>query len=246
MVILQPHIFHQFPEIIFGFSTKYGDDYVPPFYFNLSLTVDDDREKVINRRKYFFSSLGLSQEKTAFQKQLHGDGITLVTKPGNTGESDALITNIKGIALSISTADCTAVFIYDTKRNIIAAVHSGWRGTHKRIVEKTVKKLTSDFGSDPKDMFAYLAPSISMVNYEVGGEVAELFDSKYLVQRGDKFLLDVSAANYDMLLNEEIPYYQIQRSNLCSFEYDELFHSFRRDGKHSGRALGIIAMKETV
>jgi YfiH family protein len=246
MVILQPHIFHQFPEIIFGFSTKYGDDYIPPFYFNLSLSVGDDSEKVINRRKYLFNTLGLSQEKAAFQKQVHSNGITLVTEPGNTGESDALITNIKGIALSISTADCTAVFIYDTRKNIIAAVHSGWRGTHKRIVEKTVRKLIYDFGSDPEDLFAYLAPSISMVNYEVGGEVAELFDSKYMIQKGDKFLLDVLAANYDMLLNEKIPPHQIQRSNLCSFEYDELFHSFRRDGKHSGRALGIIAMKEAV
>ncbi|HEY6907373.1 MAG TPA: peptidoglycan editing factor PgeF [Ignavibacteriaceae bacterium] len=246
MLILQPHIFRQFPGIIFGFSTKYGDDYVPPFYFNLSLTVDDDREKVINRRKYFFSSIGLSLEKAAFQKQVHGDGITFVTAPGNTGESDAMITSIKGIALSISTADCTAVFIYDTRRKIIAAVHSGWRGTHKKIVEKTIKKLKSDFGSDEKDMFVYLAPSISMANYEVGREVAQLFDSKYMIERGDKFLLDVASANYDMLLEAGIPKYQIQKSNLCSFEYDELFQSYRRDGKQSGRALGIIAMKEAV
>jgi hypothetical protein len=84
------------------------------------------------------------------------------------------------------------------------------------------------------------------VNYEVGNEVAELFDSKYLIQSGNKFLLDVSSANYDMLINEGIPPYQIQKSSLCSFEYSEVFHSYRRDGKISGRALGLIAMKETL
>jgi len=82
------------------------------------------------------------------------------------------------------------------------------------------------------------------VNYEVGNEVAGLFDEKYLIRTGDRSLLDVSLANYDMLIGEGIPPNQIQKSSLCSFEYHELFHSYRRDGKQSGRALGVIAMRE--
>ncbi len=155
-----------------------------------------------------------------------------------------MISDKINIALSISTADCTAVFLYDIKRKIIAAVHSGWRGTQQRITEKTVKKLKSEFGCNPVDLFAYLAPSISRVNYEVGREVAELFDAEYMDKTGDKFLLDVAGANYDMLIREGIPPYQVQRSGLCSFEYNDLLHSFRRDGKLSGRALGVIAMKD--
>ena len=57
-------------------------------------------------------------------------------------------------------------------------------------------------------------------------------------------MLDVSSANYDMLRNEGIPEYQIQKSSLCSYEYYEVFHSYRRDGKESGRALGFIAMRK--
>lgn len=244
MLILQPHIFSEFPEIVFGFSTKFGPDHDPPYYFNLSLSVNDDRDKVIRRRNSFFSSLGLSAEKAAFQKQVHDAKITFITRAGIFGESDAMITDKQGIALCISTADCTAVFIYDIKIKVIAAIHSGWRGTQKRITEKAVKRLKSDFGCNPKDLFVYLGPSISPINYEVGLEVAELFDPKYLSLNGDKYHLDVSSANYDMLINEGIPPYQIQKSNLCSFEYNEVFHSYRRDGKQSGRALGIIAMKE--
>ncbi len=244
MLILQPHIFNEFPEIIFGFSTKFGPVTEAPYYFNLSLSVDDDKNRVINNRKSFFSSMGLSAGNAAFQKQVHGDKITVVSKAGNIGESDAMITDKHEVALCISTADCTAVFIYDIKRKIIAAIHSGWRGTQKRITEKTMYKLKTDFGCSPENLFVYLAPSISWINYEVGKEVAGLFDPKYLVKKGDKFLLDVSSANHDMLINEGIPPHQIQISGLCSFEYTELFHSYRRDGKQSGRALGIIAMKE--
>jgi len=246
MLILKPHIFNEFPEIIFGFSTKYGTDHKPPYYFNLSFSVDDNKEKVLNNRELFFSSIGLSIDSAVFQKQVHGDAITYARTPGNIGESDAMITDKMNVALSISTADCTAVFFYDLKRKIIAAVHSGWRGTQQKITEKTVAKLKSEFGCDPADLFVYLAPSISRVNYEIGPEVAEFFEAEYLDKKGDKFLLDVAAANYDMLINEGIPSSQVQRSELCSFEYNELLHSYRRDGKLSGRALGVIAMKDPV
>ncbi len=245
MLILQPHIFSEFPEVIFGFSTKFGENEKPPYYFNLSFSVDDDRKKVSENREKFFVSLGLSPDKAAIQKQVHGDTITIVNKPGNIGESDAMISGKTGLGLCISTADCTPVFIFDSRKKIIAAIHSGWRGTEKKIVKKTIKKLKEDYKSNAEDLFVYLAPSISQVKYEVGNEVAELFDSKYLLKSNDKFLLDVSSANYDMLINEGIPPYQIQKSSLCSFEYSEVFHSYRRDGKKSGRALGLIAMKET-
>ena len=246
MLILRPYIFRQFPEIIFGFSTKFGNNYIPPYYFNLSLSVNDDRDIVLNNRKSFFSELGLSPEKAAFQEQVHGDFITIVHKPGNTGESDAMITDKEEIALSISTADCTAVFIYDHKKKVIAAVHTGWRGTHKGITKKVMMRLKSEYKCDPSDLYVYLGPSVAQVNYAVGSEVAELFNPVYLLNTGDRIFLDVSAANYDMLLSEGIPSCQIQKSSLCSYEYNELLHSYRRDGKHSGRALGVIVMRELV
>ena len=180
MLKLRPHIFKEFPELIFGFSTKFGENEKPPYYFNLSLSVGDERDKVLGNREKFFNELGYSTEKSVIQKQVHGDTITTISKPVNIGESDAMITDKKGIGLCISTADCTPVFIYDADKKIIAAVHSGWRGTEKKIVEKTVKKLKAEFNCKPENLFVYLAPSISQVNYEVGKEVADLFDTKYL------------------------------------------------------------------
>lgn len=243
MIILRPYIFRRFKELIFGFSTKIDVNARPPFYFNLSLSVGDDKEIVLKNREKFFSALGLSTEKAAFQKQVHGDKISYVTEPGNIGESDAMITKVPGIALCISTADCTPVFIYEPETKIIAAIHSGWRGTQKRITEKTVEKLKTEFKCKPENMFVYLGPSISQVNYQVGKEVADYFDRKYLIKDDNKFLLDISSANYDMLIGQGIHPSRIQPSFLCSFEYKEVFHSYRRDGKFSGRAISTIALR---
>ncbi len=74
------------------------------------------------------------------------------------------------------------------------------------------------------------------------GQVAELFDKKYFIDWGEKYILNVSQANYDMLLNFGLCKNNIQASSLCSYEMNNILHSYRRDGLHSGRALGVIAI----
>lgn len=244
MEIIFSNLFRKFPEITFGFSSKYGLNRNAPFYFNLSYTVGDDEEIVKENRNYFFGRLGLPLSQIAFQKQIHSDIIKFVETPGTVGESDAMITKKMGIGLAISAADCTPIFIYDKKNSIIAAVHSGWKGTQKQILKKVVGNLNYHFKSKPENLFVYIGPSISQLNYEVGADVAALFDQKYLLMKEKKIYLDVGRANYDILLNFGIPKENIEVSELCTFKETELFHSYRRDGIKSGRMLGVIAMKE--
>ena len=244
MIIIQPHIFRQFSEIGFGFSTKVGNSARPPFYYNLSFSVGDDLVTVKQNRNLFFKQLGIKESNVAFQKQVHGDFIKVVDSSGNQGESDALITREKNLGLAITSADCCAIFIYDFKKEIITAVHSGWRGTSKKILSKTLEKLKKEFGCNPQDLYCYLSPSISKQNYEVGKEVAEQFDKKYSTKKMDKYYLDLKTANYDMMIEHEINPNQIQVSRLCSFGYSSLLHSYRRDGKNSSRALGVIFMRD--
>ena len=133
--------------------------------------------------------------------------------------------------------------MYDLKNNVIAAVHSGWQGTEQQILLKTLLMLQKDYSSKPENMIVYIGPSISKSNYEVGKEFEEKFDKAYLKPKGDKFLLDVSGINYQILLDFGIPKNQIQKSGLCTYEFSTLFHSYRRDGNLSGRSLGVIAIK---
>ena len=244
MIIIKPYIFKRFPEIIFGFSTRIGMNRKAPFYFNLSYNTGDEQNIVDENRKLFFEELGLSENNIAFQKQVHGNEISFVNKNGNCGESDALSTNKKGLGLAITSADCTGIFIYDFKLKIIAAIHSGWRGTAKKIVQKTLLRLKDEFNCKPENLICYLSPSISQQNYEVSKETADQFDSRYYLVQNSKIFLDIKQPSYDMLINFGVKKSNIQLSNLCSFEYNSFLHSYRRDGKNSGRSIGVIAMKE--
>ncbi len=244
MKFIQPEIFKKYSEIIFGFSTKIGLNRGAPFYFNMSFSTGDDEKIVAENRKAFFNALGLSGDKIAVQKQIHSDIVKYVTCGGMNGESDAMITNRSNLGLAISTADCTPVFIYDPENEVIAAVHSGWRGTVKKILLKTLQRLVDDFDSNPGKLITYIGPSISRKNYEVGNEVADLFDEKYKTKKADKYLLDVSGANYDMLINFGLQKNNIETSSLCTYEEKELLHSYRRDGIKSGRSMGIIALRD--
>jgi YfiH family protein len=230
MLIIKPFIFNNYPEIIFAFSTKPGLNRITPYFFNMSYSVDDERKNVEENRKAFFEKIGLNPERISYQKQIHGDIITKVNTGGNCGESDALITTEKNLGLP--------------KNKVIAAVHSGWRGTVKKILDKTLQKLKKKFNTNPSDLVCYIGPSVSQTNYEVGSEVAEQFDKKYIKTNNNRFYLNVAGINYDILLRNGIKAPNIQLSNLCTFEYSNLLHSYRRDGLHSGRASGIIAMKE--
>lgn len=243
MKIMHSKIFEQFPEVIFGFSPKYALDRPEPFCFNMSLTVGDDENIVKENREAFFNELGLKTSQIAFQRQIHSDIIKVINTAGLIGESDALITAKQNIGLAISAADCTPIFIFDSVNKVIAGVHSGWRGTEKQIVLKVIKKLENDFNSKPDDLFVYIGPSISQKFYEVGAGVADLFKPLYVEKKDDRLYLDLLSVNVDLIEEYGVPINQIDISSYCSFREKKLLHSFRRDGKNSGRHLGVISLK---
>lgn len=243
MKIINSKNFEMYSEITFAFSTKIGLNREAPFYFNMSKNVGDDPKLVDENRELFFSSIELKSDQFAFQKQIHTDNISIVTKTGFQGESDSMITDKPNIGLAISTADCTPIFIYDPVQNVIAAIHSGWRSTKERIVKKTLYRLSKDFMSNPNDLIVYIGPSISQNNYEVGSEFIQYFDKKYLQRKNEKYLLDLKSANADMLIDFGVKRENLEICELCTYESDFL-HSYRRDGKISGRAFGVITLRE--
>ncbi len=241
MKIISSPLFNRFDNLVFGMSAKIVST-SDKFSNNMSFSINDNPERVLKNRKKFFENLGLQIENVAYQKQIHGDVIRYVEKGGFAGESDALATDKTNLGIAISTADCVAVFIYDEKENVIAGIHSGWRGTELKIVSKSLNYLKTKFNSKSENLFAFIAPSISQKNYEVGKEVAERFDEKYIRRKKGKFFLDVAKINYDMLVDFGIPKRQIEKSELCSYD-TEYLHSYRRDKEKSGRAFVVLAMK---
>lgn len=243
MKIIQSKILSQFPEIRNGFSTKIGLKRIAPFYFNMSHSVGDEDKNVSENRDRFFSEMGFKTSSVIMQNQTHSDIVRIVGRNSVYKESDAMITCERGIGLAVSSADCGAILVFDNENKVIAGVHSGWRGTKKKILEKTLHTMAREFNSKPENLFSYLAPCISGENYEVGNEVAELFDSKYIYVKENSLYLDIKSANRDMLIDFGISETQIEISEFCSFAEKSLLHSYRRDGSVSGRALALIALK---
>ena len=124
------------------------------------------------------ASLGCPEARL---KQIHSDIVRVVEKPIAPEDlrGDALVTSTPGLALTVVTADCLPVLLADPKRRVVAVVHAGWRGTLRRIVEKTVGVMRQRFGVDPANVVAAFGPSIQVCCYEVGEEVVQEFRSQF-------------------------------------------------------------------
>ncbi len=116
--------------------------------------------------------------KVVRAKQVHTDIIHIVDGPAQL-RGDALVTATPGLALAVSTADCLPVLLADPENRVVAAIHAGWRGTLKRIVQKTVGLMRARFGSNPRKLLAALGPGIQVCCYEVGMEVVDEFRSQF-------------------------------------------------------------------
>src|SRR5438045_4364727 len=185
--IIYAPLLESVPQLVHGFSTRsgghsqeYGENQL-----NLGFTVSDKREAVERNRTEFLSALGAQELRLLTLKQIHSDIIHVVTSPeqipfkGKSLNGDGLITSLPGLLLGIQTADCMPVLIADIKQNVAAAAHAGWRGTAKRIVQKTVGTMRACIGSKPQDLRAAIGPGIHQCCYAVGDEVIEEFESQF-------------------------------------------------------------------
>ncbi|MCD6595670.1 peptidoglycan editing factor PgeF [bacterium] len=145
-------------------------------------------------------------------------------------DGDGLITTVPDIALSISVADCAPVALFDIDGSAICLIHSGWRGTEKKIVPKSVK-IFLDIGISRENIFAYIGPTIGVDDYEVGEEFLEKFPSNAFAGDG-KIFFDLAGEIERQLKNMGIS--KIAKFPLSTYSENWL-HSYRRDGDSAGR-----------
>ncbi|UPT78231.1 peptidoglycan editing factor PgeF [Sulfurovum sp. XGS-02] len=244
--------FKRSPSLLHAVTTKSND---LPYAFSLALHTGEDAENIIANRNRL-SDLLQSSEALHYivADQTHSDNIKLITQKETKGwESlsdaieacDALITDVKGVVLTILTADCVPILLYDRKREVVAAVHAGWKGTKACIAYKTVQKMREIYGCDPKDIVAGVAPSIGRCCYEVGEEVAEHFFDipKGFSPVGEKYMLDLPLINKQQLLDARLQEENIEMSRVCTACNVERFFSYRKEQGCTGRFMSMIGMK---
>jgi YfiH family protein len=221
------------PGFVHGFSTS--------SLGTMGLTHAPDPEAVMASRRHFARTLGIDAEPLTVAGAVHGNAVARVDEHIDVVRGvDALVTDRRGVALFATFADCYPIVLWDPEHRCAALAHAGWRGTVVRVGPAALKAMHDEYGTNPADVRAGIGPGICGNCYEVGEEVASQFDQRFVRSgAGDRFLLDLAAANRAQLEAEGVR--QVDVIGLCTKETDYLpSHRRNPDGTRFG---GIVALR---
>jgi hypothetical protein len=185
--------------------------------------------------------LNTSEENIIILEQVHGDKIFYADKPKvkKVMGHDAAITDKKGLFLLVQIADCQAVSIRDSKLNVIANIHNGWRGSVKNIVRKTIQEMQIKFGSDPINLSVTISPSLGPCCSEFSDPYNELPENlhKYILKNNH---VDFWKATFDQCLLEGVLPQNININGTCTVCNSDTYFSYRADKGDMGRNAVIL------
>ena len=263
--MVESPLFQRETGIQHGFSTRKGGvskEHLASL--NLSFSVEDARENVLENFRRIGERFGKTPEDFVLSKQSHETKVLKVgtkdrgkgiTKERDYEGIDALITDEKGLILSCFSADCVPILFYDPIHKAVGACHSGWRGTKGKILRNVVEEMRKHFSSNPGDILIAIGPSISKEQYIVSEDLGLSFledypdlgeDAASPIQRisKDKFQLDLWDLNRRIALDSGIREEHISISGYCTMENPELFFSHRYSQGKRGLQGAFICLKD--
>lgn len=256
--VVTSSLLSQFAEIQHGFFTREGgvSQSDPNFLsLNVGLNKGDKNENVLENRRLICQHFGLILNDLVLAYQNHTTTFHLVNQPfkGEAPIGDSLITTTPNLLLAIQTADCVPVLFYSPENKIIAAVHAGWRGAVKGILESTVEKMVQ-LGAEKNKIYAALGPCIWQESYQVGEDFIETLKS-YPDGYQEQFLIKDKTPGYFFF---DLPGYiqcRLQKAGLQhidpspfnTFSNPEKFFSYRYKTvnhlPYNGQQFSVICLK---
>ncbi len=242
-------------------TTRNGGVSLPPYAsLNLGIKTLDNPHNILINRSLLSKAVEIPLSDFVFSNQTHSDIVTVVdirdkgkglTLQNSLRETDALITNEKNILLFVFGADCVSILLYDTVNEVIAAVHAGWQGTVKKIVQKTIQKMTDAFGTNPENIIAGIGPSSGVCCYEIGQDVETLVNQSFATtkqilkfnEKSGKNHLDLWESNRVLLIESGVKFENIEISKICTQCNSHEFFSSRVAKGVTGRFGAGIMMK---
>ncbi|MDP2910654.1 MAG: peptidoglycan editing factor PgeF [bacterium] len=207
----------------------------------------------VENRENFFNKLGINKELVVRIGLVHKNKVALISKKeaGKIIEkTDGLITKEKNIFLTITTADCLPIFIYDPEKEIIGLIHGGWRNLADNILKEAIDKITNNFKSNPAHILIGIGPGISQCHFEVKKDLLQKLCDRAIFARGvvsekdDKIFLDLKELAKLQLIKLGIKERNIEISPECTFCLKTKYFSYRRDKPEKVQAmLAIIGQK---
>jgi len=224
-----------------AFSDRAGGTSGAPYdSLNLGGHVGDDPTAVLANRARLADDLGVPVDSLVFMDQVHGASVCRVDaeQPVAVPSTDGVVTTEPGLVLVVLVADCVPVLLADPVAGVVAAVHAGRPGVHRRIVLEAVREMAA-VGARPETTTALLGPSVCAGCYEVPdamrAEVAAAVPATWATSRTGTPALDLRAGLAAELAAEGIV---AEAVGPCTAESPHLF-SYRRDGR-TGRFAGAI------
>jgi YfiH family protein len=227
----------------FFISTRQNGFSKGPFgHNNLGLNTADNPTDVRKNRQMYFDRFNIEPGALVFSEQVHGSEIYDAGEGAQLMGYDGLVTTKPGLCLCVTVADCFPVLLQARKNRKIALLHMGWRGTAGGILAKA---MTSHFaGIAGSELHLIIGPGIAPKHYEVGPEVKAYFSPEHWTNTADqKGLLDVGGAILTQFIENGGTRDNVIDQRLCTYDRNDLFYSYRRDGKKSGRMLAIARLK---
>lgn len=250
------------PFIRHAFSTRLGG-VSTGIYSSMNLNDDrgDDPAAVMENFRLVAKALQTECGRMVLSDQTHTANVRIVTaedagkgltRDQDYQDVDGMITNVPGLMLVTSHADCVPLFFVDPVHRAIGMTHSGWKGTWKRIGRVTVEKMHTEYGSNPENIIAVIGPSICRKCYEVGEELLDAFREEFSEEqcqavfspgKPGKYQLDLWEANRLILEEAGLMPEHITVSGLCTSCKSDLLWSHR---KTKGQRGGLCAFLELV
>ena len=224
---------------------------------NINFRSNSEEEK--ESYKNLFDAIGLDITTLVKPIQRHTGTIkciNAVIPKEKLEEVDGLITDKTGITLATTNADCILFLLYDPVKKVIANVHSGWRGTFQKIVEKAVVKMITYYKCSPENIMCFICPSIRKCHFEVEEDVkilcekifaftgkTEEFIEKGVIKNGiQRYMIDTVLINKILLKELGIKEKNIIDSEICSVCNSNKISSYRVEGKDFKLATSIISL----
>ena len=252
--------YYHFGPGVVAFSTTRQGGYSRGSYgeFNINRYCGDSEACIQQNREALCCLLRIADDRLLMPHQVHLTEIVtiddaLLQQPASVRRQslegkDAIMTDLPGVCIGVSTADCIPVLLYDPVHHACCAVHAGWRGTVARIVEQSVQAMEKTYSTCPQDLLAQIGPGISLDSFEVGDEVYDAFsqagfEMSSISRRVGKWHIDLPMCNQQQLIASGIPESHISVSSVCTYQHDGRFFSARRLGINSGRIYTGILLR---
>ena len=237
--------------IVHAVSTRLGGVSHPPYEsLNLSLSVADQPERVVENRRRFAEALDWDPDRLVNSRQVHGADVLAVddefSSAAPLARGDIQITDRTGWLLTLRFADCVPIVLAHPARRAVALVHAGWRGTQIEAVATAVAALRQRFEADPAGIWAGIGPSIGPCCYQVGEEVASQFATRpfgIVRESHARPHLDLWELNRHALLTAGVPGGQIETAGICTRCHADRYFSHRAHGYPAGRFSAAIGLR---